>query len=61
MSAQDLIDSMRLLRRVERIYERYVAEGKRPSREECRAWLESLGWQPYPLANLMRRWGYPEE
>jgi hypothetical protein len=49
---------LRLLVRVEKIYERYVAEGKRPTRDEAKAWLESLGWKPDPLADLLRRWGY---
>jgi len=55
------LDDFRHLGRVNRIFERYCREGKRPSREEAKAWLESEGWQPHPLANLLRKWGYPEE
>lgn len=55
-----LFDDFRTLIRVKKIFERYCREGKRPSREEAKAWLESLGWKPYPLANLLRDWGYEE-
>lgn len=55
---QQLLDDFVLLARVKRIFERYCREGKRPTKEECKAWLESEGWQPYPLANLLRQWGY---
>lgn len=55
-----LIDQFIHLARVKKIFERYCREGKRPSRDEAKAWLESLGWQPYPLANLLREWGYDE-
>ena len=49
------------LRRVEAIFRRYCAEGKRPTRAEAASWLESEGWKPYPLANLLRQWGYEDE
>ena len=55
-----LVDQFRTLIRVAKIFDRYCREGKRPSREEAKAWLESLGWKPYPLANLLRDWGYEE-
>lgn len=55
-----LTDDFRFLDRVKKIFARYCAEGKRPTREEAKAWLESLGWKPYPLANLLRDWGYEE-
>jgi len=54
------LDDFRLLLRVEKIFARYVAEGKRPTRDEAKAWLESLGWKPHPLANMLRQWGYEE-
>lgn len=57
---QKLLAKLRHLRRVEKIYDRYCAEGKRLSREEAKSWLESEGWQPRPLANLLRQWGYDE-
>ena len=44
--------------RVQKVYDRYCRDGKRPSRAEAEAWLKSEGWQPYPLANLLRKWGY---
>lgn len=55
-----LIDDFRTLIRVEKIFARYCAEGKRPTREEAADWLRSLGWQEYPLGNLLRKWGYDE-
>lgn len=55
-----LVDDFRHLLRVEKIFERYCREGKRPSHAEAKAWLESLAWKPYPLANLLRKWGYEE-
>jgi hypothetical protein len=55
------VDDLRHLTRVERIFERYCREGKRPTKEECQAWLESEGWKPYPLKNLMEKWGYKME
>ena len=55
-----LLDDLLHLRRVEKIFERYCREGKRPTRDEAKAWLESEGWKPYPLANLLREWGYKE-
>jgi hypothetical protein len=55
-----IIDDLKYLRRVEKIFEKYCAEGKRPTREEAKAWLESLGWKPHPLAHLLRLWGYEE-
>lgn len=55
------LDELRRLNRVEKIFERYCREGKRLSRAEAKAWLESLGWNPYPLANLLRQWGYEDE
>jgi hypothetical protein len=58
--ADEFFDQLRTLERVRKIFERYCREGKRPSREEAKAWLESLGWKPYPLANLLREWGYEE-
>lgn len=59
-AANSLLDDLQTLNRVEKIFERYCREGKRPSRDEAMAWLESLGWKPYPLANLLRQWGYEE-
>ena len=56
--SQNFLDDFRLLRRVQKIYERYCREGKRPSRAEAEDWLRSLGWQPTGLANLLREWGY---
>ncbi len=55
-----LLDQFTTLIRVKKIFERYCREGKRPSRDEAKAWLESLGWQPHSLANLLRDWGYEE-
>ena len=54
------LDDLRLLRRTEAIFERYCAEGHRPTREEAADWLRSLGWREEPLANLLRQWGYEE-
>lgn len=59
--SRSLLDDFVTLGRVEKIFERYCAEGKRPTKEEAKAWLESLGWQPHPLANLLRKWGYEED
>ena len=56
---QFLADFVHLLR-VKKVFARYCREGKRPSKEEAKAWLESLGWQPHPLANLLREWGYED-
>ena len=55
-----LLDEWTTLLRVKKIFARYCAEGNRPTREEAKAWLESLGWKPHPLANLLREWGYDE-
>lgn len=57
----NLMDQIRLLLRVEKIFKRYCDEGHRPTRDEAKAWLESEGWRPEPLANLLREWGYPDE
>ena len=57
-AGRSLVDDFRRLVRVEKIFERYCREGKRPSRDEAKAWLESLGWKPYPLENLLKQWGY---
>ena len=57
----DLLADFVHLKRVQAIYDRYCREGKRPSKEEAEAWLLSEGWQPYPLANLLRRWGYEDD
>jgi hypothetical protein len=54
------IEEFALLVRVRRIFDKCCLEGKRPSRDEAEAWLRSLGWQPGPLANLLRTWGYEE-
>lgn len=56
--AESFLADLRLLRRTKAIYERYCAEGKRPTRDEAVEWLRSLGWQEYPLGNLLREWGY---
>jgi hypothetical protein len=61
MSAHDqLLSDFRHLLRVEAVYERYCREGHRPTHAEAKAWLQGEGWQPYPLANLLRKWGYDE-
>lgn len=57
----NLIEEFRHLLRVQKIFDRYCQEGKRPTREEAKAWLESEGWQTHPLENLLREWGYTEE
>lgn len=57
---REFLDDFAMLLRVQQIFERYCREGKRPKREEAKAWLESLGWKPAPLANLLREWGYDE-
>ena len=59
MSAeQQLMDDFNLLTRVQKIYDRYCRDGKRPTRAEAEDWLKSLGWQPAPLAMLLAKWGY---
>ena len=58
---QSFLDDFLHLQRVQKIFDRYCAEGKRPTREEAKAWLESEGWQPAPLAVLLAKWGYEEE
>jgi len=55
------LEDLKLLRRVEEIFERYCREGKRPTRDEVVAWLRSEGWKEDPLANLLRQWGYDQE
>jgi hypothetical protein len=57
----DLVDDFRHLLRVKKIFERYCREGHRPCLGEAKAWLESLGWKPWPLAALLREWGYDIE
>jgi hypothetical protein len=59
-ASRSLLDDFTHLKRVEKIFERYCREGKRPTKEEATAWLESEGWKPAPLANLLRKWGYEE-
>jgi hypothetical protein len=59
-AAARLLDDLRLLRRVERIFARYCRDGKRPTREEAAEWLQSLGWKPAPLNNLLAQWGYEQ-
>jgi len=62
MSAErQFLDDWTMLKRVQKIYERYCREGKRPTKQEAESWLKSLGWKPYPLAELLRRWGYEIE
>lgn len=61
MSAtESFLDDWQLLRRVQKIFERYCREGKRPSRADAKAWLESLGWKPTPLTELLKKWGYDQ-
>lgn len=61
MSAESkFLDDFALLKRVQKIYERYCREVKRPTRQEAESWLKSLGWKPDPLAVLLQRWGYEE-
>lgn len=55
-----LLSDLRTLRRVEEIFARYCRDGKRPTRAEAEAWLRSEGWNEYPLANLLRQWGYDD-
>ena len=55
-----LLGDFATLLRVQDIFDRYCREGNRPTHEEAKAWLESLGWKPHPLANLLREWGYDE-
>lgn len=55
---KELLDSMRLLLRVEKVLARYKAEGKLPPREETKAWLLSLGWREHSAENLLESW-YP--
>jgi hypothetical protein len=57
---RQLLGDFATLLRVEEIYERYCREGKRPTRQEAEEWLKSLGWQPAPLAVLLKKWGYEE-
>ena len=57
-SLQNLLTRFRHLRRVEKIFERYCREGKRPTKEEAADWLRSEGWQEHPMNNLLRQWGY---
>ena len=57
-AGEKLLDDLRHLKRIEKIYERYCREGKRPTKEEAEAWLKSEGWEPAPLANLLKQWGY---
>ena len=53
-----LLDDWRHLIRVEKIFERYCQDGKRPTKEECEAWLKSEGWKEHGMKNLMKKWGY---
>ena len=55
---RQLLYDLRLRLRVEKIYERYCREGKRLTKGEAERWLKSEGWQPAPLANLLKQWGY---
>ena len=56
---KQLLDDLTLLRRVDAIYQRRVADGQRPTRDEAEEWLRSLGWREAPLAALLTKWGYP--
>lgn len=56
-----LVDDFTRLIRVEKIFERYRREGKRPTRKEAEEWLISLGWNEHGRKNLLLKWGYTEE
>ncbi len=53
---RQFLEDWDLLRRVQQIYDRYVRDGKRPTRAEAEAWLRSEGWED--PTELLRRWGY---
>lgn len=58
--SDSLIDDFRFAIRVKKIFARYCADGKRPTRDEAADWLRSLGWQEPPLREMLRQWGYDE-
>lgn len=54
--AATLLDDFALTIRVKKIFARYCAEGKRPTREEAESWLKSEGWRD--PSHLLQQWGY---